>query len=98
MQVFGAAIGALLAPHAGGEAVEIGALEEVLTEQRPLALQGALWELDQDLAALATSEERLVGTALAFAEALMARVAARAATAPGLGAFTGRPGAWRRTT
>jgi energy-coupling factor transporter ATP-binding protein EcfA2 len=93
LQVFGASLGVLLAPHASGEAVEIGSLEEILTENAPLALQGALWELDQDLANLATSEERLVGTALAFAEALMARVAARASTAPGLGAFTGA--SWR---
>jgi energy-coupling factor transporter ATP-binding protein EcfA2 len=93
LHVLGAALSVLLAPHAGGEAVEIGSLEEILTENAPLALQGALWELDQDLATLATSEERLVGTTLAFAEALMARVASRAAEAPGLGAFTGA--SWR---
>ena len=93
LQVFGAALSALLAPHAGEEAVEIGSLEEVLTENAPLALQGALWELDQDLAQLATTEERLVATALAFAEALMARVAARSATAPGLAPFTSA--SWR---
>lgn len=93
LQVFGAALAVLLAPHAGGETVEIGALEEVLTENAPLALQGALWELDQDLATLATTEARLAATVLAFAEALMARVAARAANAPGLGPFTGA--SWR---
>jgi hypothetical protein len=93
LQVFGAGLSVLLAPHAGGEAVEIGSLEEVLTDNAPLALQGALWELDQDLAGLATTEERLVGTALAFAEALMARVAARAATAAGLAPFTSA--SWR---
>ncbi len=93
LQVFGAALAVLLAPHAGGEAVEIGSLEEILTENAPLALQGALWELDQDLAALATSEAQLAGTALAFAEALMARVAAGAAGTPGLGPFTSA--SWR---
>ena len=30
--------------------VEIGEVEEVLTDNAPLALQGALWELDQDIA------------------------------------------------
>jgi len=88
LHVFAAALSVLLAPHAGGEAVEIGHLDEVLTDNAPLALMGALWELDQDVAGLATTEQRLAGTVLAFAEALMARVAARAASAPGLGAFT----------
>jgi energy-coupling factor transporter ATP-binding protein EcfA2 len=93
LQVFGAGLAVLLAPHASGEAVEISSLEEILTENAPLALQGALWELDQDIAALAATEERLAGTVLAFAEALMARVAARAAGVPGLQSFTSA--SWR---
>lgn len=93
LHVFADALAVLLAPHAGGETVEIGHLDEVLTDNAPLALQGALWELDQDIAQLATTDQRLAGTVLAFAEALMARVAARAATAPGLQAFTSA--SWR---
>ena len=33
--------------------VEIGAVEEVLTDNAPLALHGCLWELDQELATFA---------------------------------------------
>ncbi|TNC74909.1 AAA family ATPase [Rubellimicrobium roseum] len=88
LHVLGAALSVLLAPHAGTEPVEIGHLDEVLTDNAPLALHGALWELDQDIATLATSDRKLAATVLAFAEALMARVAARAAHAPGLQAFT----------
>ena len=33
----------------GEEPVEIGEVEEVLTDNGQLALHGALWELDQDI-------------------------------------------------
>jgi hypothetical protein len=77
----------LLAAQATEETVEIGEIEEVLTENGQLALHGVLWELDQDLAAFATSEPRLVATVLAFAEALMTKAALRAETAPRLAPF-----------
>lgn len=93
LHVFANATAFLLAAHGPEETVEIGAVEEVLTENSLLALHGALWELDQDIAAFATTEARLVATVLAFAEALMARVAARAEAAPRLGPFTGA--SWR---
>jgi energy-coupling factor transporter ATP-binding protein EcfA2 len=93
LHVFADSLAHLLAPHAGAETVEVGSVEEVLTENAPLALQGALWELDQDVASHATTDARLVATALAFAEGLMARVAARAATAAGLQPFTSA--SWR---
>jgi hypothetical protein len=80
----------LLAPHATPQTVEIGAVEEVLTDNAILALHGALWELDQDIALFATDEPRLVATALAFAEALMAKVRARAESAPRLEGFKAR--------
>jgi hypothetical protein len=80
----------LLAPHAGEQSVEVGAVEEVLTDNAALALHGALWELDQDIAAFATDEARLVATVLAFAEALMAKVRARAEDAPRLEGFRAR--------
>ena len=83
----------LLAPHLGSTTVEIGEVEEVLTDSAPLALQGALWELDQDIATFGTDETRLVATLAAFAEALMAKVALRAQTAGGVAAFTGS--AWK---
>jgi hypothetical protein len=77
----------LLAPQAGERTVEIGALEEVLTDNAPLALHGALWELDQVIAAHAADEAGLVATVLAWAEQLMAKAARRAETAPRTGAF-----------
>jgi energy-coupling factor transporter ATP-binding protein EcfA2 len=88
LYVFASALAFQLAPHAGTETVEIGEVEEVLTENGQLALHGALWELDQDIAALAASETKLVAVALAFAEALMDKVAARGSTAGRLEPFT----------
>jgi hypothetical protein len=58
----------LLAPHLTETTVEIGAVEEVLTDNAPLALHGVLWELDQDIGAFATDDARLVATVSAFAE------------------------------
>jgi energy-coupling factor transporter ATP-binding protein EcfA2 len=93
LYTFANATGFLLAPHLGSTTVEIGEVEEVLTDNAPLALQGALWELDQDIATFGTDEARLVATIAAFAEALMAKVALRAQTAGGVAAFTGS--AWK---
>jgi energy-coupling factor transporter ATP-binding protein EcfA2 len=72
----------LIAPHLGTQTVEVGEVEEVLTDNALLALQGALWELDQDIGALASDDARLVATLSAFAEALMKKVALRAEAAP----------------
>lgn len=88
LYLFGSATAFLLGPHAGEEQVEIGTVEEVLTENAQLALHGALWGLDQDIGSHATTETRLVATVLAFAEALMEKLSSRAATAPRLAAFT----------
>lgn len=96
LYTFANATAFLLAPLLGSLTVEVGAVDEVLTDNAPLALQGALWELDQDIAALATDEARLTAVIAAFCEALMARVALRAETAPRLGAFTGA--SWRVET
>ena len=90
---FANALAFLLAPSADGATAEIGSVEEVLTDNAPLALQGALWELDQDIGALAETDAKLVAVVLAYAEALMEKVAARATEAPRLGAFTGAK--WR---
>ncbi|MFC2970350.1 AAA family ATPase [Acidimangrovimonas pyrenivorans] len=89
LHVFGNATAFLLAPHLGGLSVEVGEVEEVLTDNAQLALRGVLWELDQDIAAFDGDAARLVATVAAFAEQLMEKVALRARTAPRLGAFTG---------
>ncbi|MCR8724176.1 AAA family ATPase [Frigidibacter sp. ROC022] len=87
LYTFGNALAFLLAPSATQATVEIGGVDEVLTDNAPLALQGALWELDQDIGALAEGDARLVAVVLAYAEALMEKVAARAKDAPRIGAF-----------
>ncbi|MBW6505208.1 MAG: ATP-binding protein [Rhodobacteraceae bacterium] len=89
LSVFANATAFLLAPQAGEVTVEVGAVEEVLTDNAPLALHGVLWELDQDIAAFASDEARLVAAVLAYAEQLMEKVRLRAEAAPRLGAFTG---------
>ncbi|MFV0302399.1 MAG: hypothetical protein ACK5IP_16275 [Paracoccus sp. (in: a-proteobacteria)] len=81
----------LLAEQAGPETAEVTA-EEVLTDNPLTALQGALWELDQNLAR-ATDDKTLIATVIAHAEALSAATRARAETAPRIGAFTGA--SWR---
>ncbi|WP_151719563.1 AAA family ATPase [Gemmobacter serpentinus] len=90
---FANALAFLLAPHLGEVVVEIGTVEEVLTDNAPLALQGALWELDQDIAAHGQDDARLIATLAAFAEALMTRVAARAESAPATAPFAAS--SWR---
>ena len=93
LHVFANATAFLLSPHLGSLTVEIGEVDEVLTDNAPLALQGALWELDQDVAAVAADEARLAATVAAFCEALMKKVALRSEGAPRLGSFTG--GSWK---
>ncbi len=68
--------------------IEVGDVEEILTDNSHLALTGALWELDQDLALFADNESKLVPTIMAFLEQLMDKVALRAANLPRLEAFT----------
>ena len=86
--VLASATGFLLADQAGTAAVELSEVEEVLTDNAPLALNGVLWELDQDIAALAQDDDTLVAVVIAFCDALADKVAARAAAMPGLEAFT----------
>ncbi len=78
----------LSSTDAGSDTVEIGEVEEVLTDNPPLALHGALWELDQDMAAFAENDAKLVTVTLAFCEKLMEKVALRANATPRLQAFT----------
>lgn len=93
LHVFGNAASYLLAQHLGEVQIEVGEVEEILTDNAPLALHGVLWELDQDLAALASDEARCVAVVCAFAEQLMEKVALRAQGAARLEAFTGA--SWR---
>lgn len=77
----------LLASQATETSVEIGAVEEILTDNAQLALHGALWELDQDLTLFAGDDAKLVATVLAYAEQVMEKAALRAQNAPRLAAF-----------
>ena len=87
LHAFANATAFLIAPLQGEVTVEIGNVEEILTDNAPLALQGALWELDQDIAQHASDEPRLIATIAGFANGLMEKVAARAEVAPRVGAY-----------
>ncbi|QGX99999.1 ATP-binding protein [Roseovarius faecimaris] len=91
--VFANATAFLLGPHGSEVSVEVGDVEEVLTDNAQLALHGALWELDQDIAKHAGDDARLVATVSAFAEQLMKKIALRAQNAGRLEAFIGA--SWR---
>ncbi len=93
LYVFGNALAYLLSSHLSEVTVEVGEVDEILTDSAQTALHGALWELDQDIAAHAKDDAHLVATISAFAEALMEKVALRAQSAPGLEAFRGAT--WR---
>jgi energy-coupling factor transporter ATP-binding protein EcfA2 len=86
---FANALAYLIAPHVGSTTVELGEVEEVLTDNAPLALQGALWELDQDIGALAVDDVKLVAVVSAFAESLMKKVQIRAENGARVSVFTG---------
>ncbi len=96
--IFANATAFLLATHASEVSVEIGAVEEVLTDNARLALHGALWELDQELGLFAKDEPTLVATVLAYAEQLMEKVALRARPRRGWSRSTRRLTGSRRTT
>ena len=91
--VFANGCALLLGPHGSEVSVEVGEVEEVLTDNAQLALHGCLWELDQDIAKHGTDDARLVATVTAFAEQLMAKIALRAQNAGRLEPFTGA--SWR---
>ena len=93
LYVFGNATSFLLSAHQSEVSVEVGDVDEVLTDNGHTALHGALWELDQDIAAHAPDDAHLVAAVTAYAEALMEKVALRAANAPRLAPFTSA--SWR---
>ena len=86
LYVFASASSFLLASHASEVSVDLR--EEILTDNAPLALHGALWELDQDIGDYGSDDAKLVATVTAYAEALMEKVAARAGSVGRLEAFT----------
>ncbi|OUS22962.1 AAA family ATPase [Rhodobacterales bacterium 59_46_T64] len=87
--VFANAAAFLTGPMQGEVTVEVGEVEEILTDNAQLALHGMIWELDQDIAALGTDDGRLIAVIAAYAEQAMEKIALRAQTAPRLAAFTG---------
>ncbi len=76
----------VLAADLAGDAADVGAVDELLFDNWPLARQGVLWALDQILADVA-AEADLGPNVLAFAEQVMDGVALRAASLSGLDAF-----------
>lgn len=93
LYVFGNATAYLLSAHQTEVTVEVGEVEEVLIDNGQTALHGALWELDQDIAAHAPDDGHLVAVVTAYAEAMMEKVALRAQNAPRLAPFVGA--SWR---
>ena len=67
--------------------IDVGDVEEVLTDNPQAALTGALWELDQDLSIFADGDEKLIPVVSAFLEQLMDKVALRAGNTPRLDGF-----------
>lgn len=84
---FGNALSFLLSAQAGEHAVEVGSVDEVLTDNAPLALHGALWELDQVIGLHGKDEDHLIAAVLAYSEQLMEKVSARAEGAARVQAF-----------
>ena len=76
----------LLSSQSSEGSFEVGELDEILTDNPILALNGALWELDGVLARL-DGGALLVPALIAWCERLMESVTTRAAAAPRLEAF-----------
>ncbi len=93
LYTFANATSFLLASHGTEASVDVGAVDEVLTDNAPLALHGAIWELDQKLGQFAKDEPTMIATMLAYCEQLMERVAQRASTAAHMASFNAA--SWR---
>ncbi|THH36177.1 ATP-binding protein [Aliishimia ponticola] len=87
LHVFANATAFLIAPHLSEVTVELGEFDELLTDNGQTALHGALWALDQAVAAHAPEDAQLVAVVAAFAETVMEKVALRAQSAERLGPF-----------
>ncbi|MBO6507104.1 MAG: AAA family ATPase [Roseibium sp.] len=78
-----------LATDAGETEVQSGEVEEILLDNDQLALHGALWELDQEIAAAGVSTDHdLIGVVTSFCEQLMEKVTLRAEGSVHLKPFT----------
>ncbi|PUB14141.1 ATP-binding protein [Yoonia sediminilitoris] len=93
LYTFANATSFLLATYATESSVDVGSVDEVLTDNAPLALHGALWELDQKLGQFAKDEPTFIATTLTYCEQLMEKAAARASTAGRLESFNNA--SWR---
>ncbi|WP_368184911.1 ATP-binding protein [Aestuariibius sp. HNIBRBA575] len=93
LYTFASSLAFHLADHTPEDTIEVGDVEEILTENAQLALHGVLWEMDQDIEAHGNTETRTLATLLAFAEQVMDKVAARASTTGRLEPFTNA--SWR---
>jgi len=69
------------------ETPDIGEVKELLTDNPTLALEGALWELDQAISIHAKTEVEVVAVVQSFGEKLMEKVARRAGAAARLEPF-----------
>lgn len=87
LYTFANAASFLLGSYATEASVDVGSVDEVLTDNAPLALHGAIWELDQKLGQFAKDEPTFIATTLTYCEQLMGKVAARASTAGRLDSF-----------
>jgi len=87
LYTFANALTFFLASAASETTLEVGVVEEVLSDNAQLALHGCLWELDQDIALFASDGARLVAVVLAFGEQLMEKVSLRAQSAERIGPF-----------
>ncbi|MEM8538484.1 MAG: ATP-binding protein, partial [Pseudomonadota bacterium] len=87
LYTFANATSFLLSAQAGETSVDVGSVDEVLTDNAPLALHGAVWELDQKLGQFAKDEPTLIATIFSYCEKVMEKVALRATTAGRLAAF-----------
>ncbi|SLN13912.1 ATPase family associated with various cellular activities (AAA) [Falsiruegeria litorea R37] len=87
--VLGNALAYLMSSHLTETTVDVGEVEELLTDNGQIALHGALWELDQVLATKAPDDAHLVAAVSAYAEALMEKAAQRAQSAQHLAGFAG---------
>ncbi|MEP3276040.1 MAG: ATP-binding protein [Stappiaceae bacterium] len=74
--------------EAGEQDGDIGEVEEIVLDNPQLALHGALWELDQDLAQFAKDDTGLIQVVTAFCEKLMEKVSLRAATSAQVAPFS----------
>ncbi|PCH80290.1 MAG: AAA family ATPase [Hyphomicrobiales bacterium] len=66
---------------------QIGEVEEIVIDNPQLALHGALWELDQDLALFAKSDQQLLQVITGYCEKLMEKISLRASTTSRLQPF-----------